>query len=576
MTFVIPSLNAQSIIFQNIVDTINLTINCIANAVMTVNTSANGSVTTGNAWVNGIFGAVTGSFNTLGGGNVQSSATLQFVTNGYFGNSTVNVSFGTGTINIGSLQINSVGIVIGTAILNSTARFLGNTTANQFSNSIFFSLANGSTNTQMTPGGFFLNGVQVGGMVVVNNGTTFSQSKLNFIANGTASLNISSDAADGWVNVVITATGGAATPAGANTDVQFNDSGITNGSLAFVFNKTTNTVTLSNTLLVGANVVVNTSQIFIGNTTVNANYTSALITLANSTNTATMSPTQFAVGISIVNTTTITVGANVTVNSSVIEVGNSTVNVTVNSSLISVGANVTVGPIQFFVGTATVNAIHNASTFAVSNSTLITQLAVTGLTVGQNTTVNSSSIVLGNTTISMFANSLLVQVANATQTANLSVAGLVVGTTIVNATAVSAALYLGAGLMAAPNSYWNNTAGLLMTTDKMVNAATWQTITDNTTPAWNQSNGINFEWILGGNRVLPNFTGTMFPGRAGTLWIKQDATGGRTLSFGNQFVFSTNTAPSINTTAAISSFLSYLVLNSSNVLITMPAVGVPV
>ncbi len=76
----------------------------------------------------------------------------------------------------------------------------------------------------------------------------------------------------------------------ANTQVLFNDSTDAAGSAGFIFNKTTNNATIANTLIVaianvtsmvnvGANVTLNTTALFIGNSTVNTHITANSILL---------------------------------------------------------------------------------------------------------------------------------------------------------------------------------------------------------------------------------------------------------------------------------------------------------
>ena len=74
---------------------------------------------------------------------------------------------------------------------------------------------------------------------------------------------------------------------------------------------------------VGSNLVVNTSTVFIGNSTVN--------TIANSST--------LAIGSVTHNSSVIAVGSNVTVNTSGILIGNSTVNTIANSTAINISNN---------------------------------------------------------------------------------------------------------------------------------------------------------------------------------------------------------------------------------------------
>src|SRR4051794_40888750 len=87
----IPLINTATSTFQNWVNKTNLLINAISNAVMTVDSSSNGSYSEGNAQVNGIFFANTLVANVIRGGNVASNGILDIYANSIFlGNSTVN------------------------------------------------------------------------------------------------------------------------------------------------------------------------------------------------------------------------------------------------------------------------------------------------------------------------------------------------------------------------------------------------------------------------------------------------------------------------------------------------------
>jgi hypothetical protein len=68
---------------------------------------------------------------------------------------------------------------------------------------------------------------------------------------------------------------------GTNTQIQFNDSGVANGSAGFTFNKAANALFVGNTVTVGANVVLSTTSLSIGNSTVNAVTNSSTLTVTN-------------------------------------------------------------------------------------------------------------------------------------------------------------------------------------------------------------------------------------------------------------------------------------------------------
>lgn len=100
-------------------------------------------------------------------------------------------------------------------------------------------------------------------------------------------------------------------------------------------------------------------------------------TLSIVTNAAMAVGTNFTSGISIINATTIVCGANVTINSSALAIGNSSANVIINSSSITVG---------LILGSPTVN-----------NNIIVNNNANVGNTlfVGANVTVNTSVLSIG-------------------------------------------------------------------------------------------------------------------------------------------------------------------------------------
>jgi hypothetical protein len=76
-------------------------------------------------------------------------------------------------------------------------------------------------------------------------------------------------------------------------------------------------------------------------------------------------------------------------------------------------------------------------------------------------------------------------------------------------------------------------------------------LTDAANIAWNTSEAAlakNATVTLGGSRILDNPTG-LLSGRTYNLIVKQDATGGRTLTFGSVFKWAGGTAPTLSTGA---------------------------
>ena len=74
----------------------------------------------------------------------------------------------------------------------------------------------------------------------------------------------------------------------------------------------------------------------------------------------------------------------------------------------------------------------------------------------------------------------------------------------------------------------------------------------------------NFTVTLAGNRTFANPTQPT-PGQSGTIYIIQDATGSRTLAWGNNWRFQGNAAPTLSTSANTVDMLVYSVRTSSNI-----------
>lgn len=74
----------------------------------------------------------------------------------------------------------------------------------------------------------------------------------------------------------------------------------------------------------------------------------------------------------------------------------------------------------------------------------------------------------------------------------------------------------------------------------------------------------NFTVTLAGNRAFANPTQPT-PGQSGTIYIIQDSTGSRTLTWGNTWKFQGNTAPTLSTSANAVDMLVYSVRTTANI-----------
>ena len=102
-------------------------------------------------------------------------------------------------------------------------------------------------------------------------------------------------------------------------------------------------------------------------------------------------------------------------------------------------------------------------------------------------------------------------------------------------------------------------------------------LTDAATITVDSTTGRNFTLTsIGGNRTLGFPSGTLVPGDEYNFWIKQDATGSRTLAYGAGYMFDADSAFAIGTTASKSSFFTGIVLDATHILLSLVAVNVGV
>ena len=209
---------------------------------------------------------------------------------------------------------------------------------------------------------------------------------------------------------------------------------VVNSTFVTTTNITTNTANVTGSITVGSNVSINTSTIFVGNSTVNTTIQAGNIALRG---------TQLLVG-------------NTLFDGNAIIVGNSTINTVINSTSISVDGEITSGNtnITGFInvtstanvggaitargdvtvngvltvantatlGNTTVNAlltIGNSTVNSVVNSTAVTTSLVS---VGSNVSLSTSVLSIGNSTVNTTINSTSVSTAGLS-IANLSVSG---------------------------------------------------------------------------------------------------------------------------------------------------------
>ena len=111
------------------------------------------------------------------------------------------------------------------------------------------------------------------------------------------------------------------------------------------------------------------------------------------------------------------------------------------------------------------------------------------------------------------------------------------------------------------DAYFSNTNSYVWTKAQIGSIVT---LTDAATISMDASLGNNFTVTLGGNRTFANPT-NMTPGQVGSIFITQDGTGSRTLSWGSYWLFSGGTAPTLTTTAAAQDRVDFIIKSSTEI-----------
>jgi len=394
-----------------------------ANASSSINVGANVNLTTtqvnvGNGSGNSILSATGLTTNgTITSGGLANVANLNTAT----ANASTGVNVGA-NVNLTTTQIN-VGNGTGNSILSATGFTTNGTiTSGGLANVANLNTATANASTEVNVGS---NVKLTTTRITVGDGTTNT-----FITNTTietdGTLNVAGLATTGNLN---TATANASVGINVGTNVNLtttqvnvgNGSGnsilsatglttngtITSGGLANVANLNTATANATTGVNVGANanfrVILANNLFYVGNSTVNTSitsntiYSNGILTVTGLANTGNLNT-------SVANVSTLNAGANVSVNTSVIKVGNSLTNTTSifannlltetanASSSMNVGTIVRLIPGRITVGDGTINtfitntAIETDGTLSVTGAAALSNtLSVTGNATFSNT-----------------------------------------------------------------------------------------------------------------------------------------------------------------------------------------------
>lgn len=471
-----------------------------ANSV-TVDSSLGGSLSTGNAYVNGIFGSNTLYATYISGGNLTSNGLLTILTNTAV-NATMSVGNSSMNVALGWLA-GDLAIIEFYANQNNYSQAILTNSNNGVSSSGDFVVAdnggisstnyidmgiNGSnwSNTQWT-----INGGSDGYLYTGNTNLsigTAGQKYINFFANGTLAT-----------NEVMRITSGANVGIGnTNPNAKLQVTGTANVSGAVNLANTLNltgAASLSNTLLVTGNTTLSNTLAVTGNTTLSN-------TLAVTGNT--------------ILSNTLSVTGNVTFSNVV--------------SLSNVITAVTFSNTVTIIGTATL-----ANTLAVTgNTSLSNTLTVTG-----NASFSNTIAVTGNVT---FSNTLAVT-GNTTFSNTLSVTGNV---TFANTLAVTGNVTFSNGTIFNGNVVvnGNTTFNNLVSTNANVSVNGYMSVSNSLTigGALNVSGNITYTGVSAGNLVPSD--STYWLGQPTQRWSLY----GLTLNVSNTATFSNTLAVTGNTT----------------------------
>jgi hypothetical protein len=111
-------------------------------------------------------------------------------------------------------------------------------------------------------------------------------------------------------------------------------------------------------------------------------------------------------------------------------------------------------------------------------------------------------------------------------------------------------------------------AGKVVSPDVLWASVSRKDITDAATVTLDFNDGLNWNWdTIGGNRTLANPLNVR-AGQQGFIRVKQDATGGRTISFGGKFHGPNGVAPAIDTAPESVTILFYTVIGINHIAIS--------
>ena len=439
-----------------------------------------------------------------------------------------------------------------------TANAVPITDSNSYMNNTFTQGLAIQTSTGTAPNPFISSLSNVGTSVLGANGS----------GGGSGTELVTSAAIVGYVTTKL----GGSSIGGANTQIEFNDSGSFNGLPGFTYTKTTNTVFVGNTLTIGSTTTLaNQSLVLIGNVVVGptVNTTANAVLYANSTDNALQ--LNYWNGNSSVNTY-----SNTWVNASVVIVGNSASNSRVNSTAFAAGQNAYLSTTQLFISAnVVVSGIINTTVNTIANGGVLEHSYWNGnssVNTYSNTWINATSIIVGNSVGNVVVNTVGFSV-NGAFTAN---------STLVNAAALnvvaqtnSATLFVTTTANVGTAVQVNTTAYGVFGTATVGNATINSTVMSiGNSTIYSTANQTTDIWVGAASNAIVNNTIISLVGTAtvgsvvhnttainignstvnatinSTSWNGSQLTANVTMSGANVLISSTNATSTANTTLA--------------------------
>jgi hypothetical protein len=220
-------------------------------------------------------------------------------------------------------------------------------------------------------------------------------------------------------------------------------------------------------------------------------------------------------------------------------IGNSNTNIAAVSVLTSINAAAI---------TSINSVVANVSALTSVNSAAITSINIVVDAVSAATSVNAAAITSINIVVANLSSTLATSIANHLPLAGGTLTGIVSGTDFyVSAVAIGVDTLLGKQLH----------LGTAAVADIV-------SLTDGTSIAVDFNAGQNFAVQLAGNRTLESPTNCV-AGQTGSIFVIQDGTGSRTLSYGGSWKFPAGTAPTLSTAISAVDRIDYIAYTSTAV-----------